>query len=118
MLKEQVHNDKEYTQRLPYRVKENSFLARMAAFKLGSSNVAFVLGSTIHLHNVSKEEFLNNEQWLRHELCHIRQFREHGFLPFVMKYLLESLRMGYYNNKYEAEARAAEGDRTKVAENC
>ncbi len=83
----------------------------MAACKLGCKRVAFVLGSTIHLHNASKEEFLNDERWLRHELCHIRQFREHGFMPFVWKYVIESVRNGYYNNKYEIEAREAENKR-------
>ena len=34
----------------------------MAAKKLGSGSVAMVLGNTIHLHNISREEFLQNEQ--------------------------------------------------------
>jgi hypothetical protein len=91
-----------------YSIKENSFIARIAAWKLGAESVAIVLGKTIYLHNTSTVEFLQNEQWVRHELCHIRQFREHGFVPFIFKYLLESLKHGYYNNKFEMEARAAE----------
>lgn len=67
-----------------------------------------VLGKTIHLHNVSKENFLNDSRWLKHELCHIRQFKEHGYILFIAKYLWESLRKGYYNNRFEVEARAAE----------
>lgn len=80
----------------------------MAAVKLKSHSVAMVLGKTIHLHNVSKENFLNDSQWLKHELCHIRQFKEHGYFLFIAKYLWESLRKGYYNNRFEVEARAAE----------
>ena len=89
-------------------IKENSFVARIAAFKLGTRSVAIVIGKTIHLHNTSKEDFLKNKKWLRHELCHIRQFQQHGYWMFIVKYLWESIRSGYYSNKYEVEARAAE----------
>lgn len=91
-----------------FHIKENSWLAKIAAFKLRSRSVAMVLGKTIHLHNVSKEDFLNDSRWLNHELCHIQQFKEHGYFLFIVKYLWESLRKGYYNNRFEAEARAAE----------
>jgi len=80
----------------------------MAAKKLKQSSVAIVIGKTIHLHNTTKEQFLQDEKWLKHELCHVQQFKDNGFLPFMIKYLWESLRKGYYNNKYEVEARAAE----------
>ena len=93
---------------LHYKIKEQSFLARVAAYKLGAKNVAFVVGKTIHLHDVSKEYFLNDAAWLRHELCHIRQFKEHGYFGFIFKYLWESWRKGYHDNKYEVEARQAE----------
>jgi hypothetical protein len=55
-----------------------------------------------------KEDFLKNKRWLNHEICHIKQFEDNGFLTFIFKYLMESLRNGYYNNKYEIEARLAE----------
>jgi hypothetical protein len=83
-------------------------MARIAAWKLGSSSVAFVLGTTIHLYNVTEAEFLSNQRWVKHELKHIEQFEEHGYFTFIWKYLVESIRKGYYNNKYEVEARAAE----------
>ncbi|MEJ7627642.1 MAG: DUF4157 domain-containing protein [Ferruginibacter sp.] len=89
-------------------IKENSWIARIAAYKLNVRSVAIVIGHTIHLYNTSSEEFLKNTCWVKHEMCHIRQFREHGFVPFVIKYLLESLKKGYYNNKFEVEARNAE----------
>lgn len=91
-----------------FTIKENSWLANLAAKKLGTDAVAMVLGSTIYLYNTSREEFLQNEKWVKHELCHIRQFKQHGYVIFIIKYLWESLRKGYYNNKYEAEARQAE----------
>lgn len=91
-----------------YTIKEKSWIARIAAWKLNATSVAIVVGHTIHLHNTKKEELLSNKEWLTHELCHIRQFEEHGFFRFILKYLLESIRHGYYNNKYEVEAREAE----------
>jgi hypothetical protein len=45
---------------------------------------------------------------VEHELEHIRQYRTYGLVSFVILYLIESLKRGYYNNKYEVEARAAE----------
>ncbi len=93
---------------MDYRIKERSWIARVAAWKLSSKRVAIVIGRTIHLHNATREDLLNNKRWLKHELCHIEQFRRFGFMKFIALYLLESIRKGYHNNKYEAEARQAE----------
>ena len=93
-----------------FTIKENSYVAKIAARKLKASSVAIVFGSTIHLWNSSKEDFLKNERWLKHELCHIRQYKEHGYIGFLVKYLWESFRKGYYNNKFEVEARKAEDE--------
>ena len=95
---------------MKFLIKENSWIAKIAARKLQSDNVAIVIGKTIHLHNVSKEDFLKDKQWVKHEMCHIRQFKKHGFFPFIVKYLCESLTRGYYQNKYEVEARMAENE--------
>ena len=83
-------------------------LAKIAAKKLGAKSVAMVLGKTIHLCNTTKAEFLLDEKWVKHELCHIKQFKEHGYFLFVVKYLWESIRKGYYNNRFEVVARNAE----------
>ena len=91
-------------------IKENSFIARIAAWKLRSKQVAIVIGKTIHLHNTPKADFLANTRWFRHEAAHLHQFSQNGFLPFLIKYVFESLKSGYHNNKYEIEARAAEND--------
>jgi hypothetical protein len=91
-------------------IKEKSWIAWIAAKKLQASSVAIVVGKTIHLHNTTKNEFLQNKSWVKHELCHIRQFEEHGFFTFIFKYIVESVKHGYYNNKYEREARDAEKD--------
>lgn len=75
---------------------------------MNSRCIAIVIGKTIHLHNVSREEFLENERWVKHELEHIRQYRRYGLIPFIIRYLLESAKKGYSNNKYELQAREAE----------
>ena len=93
-----------------YFIKENSWIAKLAAKKLRTNNVAIVIGKTIHLYNTSKQNFLQDERWLKHELCHVRQFKQYGLVNFIAKYLWESMRHGYYNNKYEVEARKAEID--------
>ncbi|MHC2990692.1 hypothetical protein OB13_03510 [Pontibacter sp. HJ8] len=92
---------------MEYRIVENSLFARIARMVLKSPNVAMVLGKTIHLSGVNRETFLKDNGWVEHELCHIRQFREHGYFRFLWLYLRESMRVGYYNNKYEVEARIA-----------
>jgi hypothetical protein len=60
------------------------------------------------LHGCTKEHFLQDKRWVKHELCHIKQYEENGTILFLIKYLWESLKKGYYNNKYEVEAREAE----------
>ncbi len=91
-----------------YYIKENSWQARIAAKKMNAGAIAMVLGKTIHLFGATKAQFLADKNWVRHELCHIKQFREHGYFLFLIKYLWEWRRVGYYNNKYEVEAREAE----------
>jgi len=65
------------------KIKENSWLAKIAALKLGTNSVAMVLGKTIHLHNTTKAAFLKDESWVKHEFCHIRQFKQHGYVGFI-----------------------------------
>lgn len=93
---------------IDYSIKENSWIAKVAAIKLRSKHVAIVIGKTIHLHNTSKQDFLKDERWVKHELCHVKQFHQYGYLKFIVKYLWESIKHGYFNNRYEVEARAAE----------
>jgi hypothetical protein len=96
--------------KLSFKIKEQSYIARLAAWKLKSDKVAIVIGKTIHLHNTERLEFLQNKRWVLHELKHVEQFKQHGFFSFIFMYLRESIRHGYTNNKYEIEARAAETD--------
>ncbi|WP_205500168.1 hypothetical protein [Rufibacter psychrotolerans] len=98
------------------KIIEDSLLARIARWKLKSANVAMVLGKTIHLSGVSKENFLRDSAWVAHELVHVRQFQEHGCLKFLWLYLVESIKKGYYHNKYEVEARMAGVKESLLAE--
>ena len=92
------------------KVKENSLLAKIGAGRLKANSVALVVGHTIHLHNVSKQEFLKSRSWVLHELKHVEQYDRMGTIGFLWKYLQESLRKGYFNNALELEARNAEHD--------
>lgn len=91
-----------------YNIKENSRVAKIAARIMKAEYLAIVFGSTIHLNKNIKQEFLSNQKWLKHELCHIEQYKKHGYFLFIIKYLLECFLRGYYNNKFEVEAREAE----------
>ena len=93
-------------------IKENSWMAKIAARKLKEKKVAMVIGKTIHLHNTSKSEFLLNKRWLRHEIAHVKQFKKFGVMQFLFMYLMESFNNGYDNNRFEVEARIKERDLT------
>ena len=92
------------------KIKENSWLARIAAYTLNAQSVGMVIGKTIHLHNSSKKEFLNNPCWVRHEVAHVKQYLELGLLRFLALYLFETFKKGYYNNRFEMDARQKEKD--------
>lgn len=93
------------------KIRENSAVARLAAAGMKADRLAIVFGNTIHLHNTSRASFLNDRDWVCHELMHVQQYRQHGFTGFLARYLLDWLRHGYYNNRFEKEARAAEPNR-------
>ena len=45
---------------------------------------------------------------LKHETTHSRQWQKIGLFKFPFLYLLELMRNGYHQNKYEIEAKMAE----------
>ena len=92
-------------------IKENSWVAKIAAAKMKVDKVAIVFGSTIYLHNTSRSGFLENSDWVCHELKHVEQYRQNGFMGFLLKYLFDWMKNGYYNNKFEVAARDSEKDR-------
>ena len=92
------------------RIKENSWIARVAAKKMRADKVAIVFGKTIYLHNTSRSAFLQDSDWVCHELKHVEQYLQNGFAGFLIKYIMEWMKKGYYNNRFEVEARASEKD--------
>lgn len=92
------------------QLRAASFCARIAARYMQADQLAMVIGSTIHLHGVSIPDFLAQPRWVRHELCHVEQYRRYGTIRFLILYLIESIRNGYTQNRFEVEARAAESD--------
>ena len=84
----------------------NSPLARVARLVLNKApRVAMVLGQTVHLSGATREEFLADPEWVAHEEVHLRQVRDLGLPRFLWQYLLESARVGYYQNRFEVAAR-------------
>ena len=52
----------------------------------------------------SAEDFFNNPWLMLHEYCHVLRQWQTGSLT-VPRYLVECLRRGYWNNRFEVEAR-------------
>ncbi len=96
--------------RIRVTIKENSLLARIAAWQLRTHKVAMVLGTTIHLHNTTRQEFLLDKRWVCHEIVHVHQWQKFGFIRFAILYLTESINHGYHNNRFEREAWLKEND--------
>ena len=82
------------------RVFEHSWYARLH----GRRAVATTRRERIYLRG-SADEFFADPRLMLHEYCHVvRQWR--GGRLTVARYLTECLRRGYWNNRFEIEARA------------
>lgn len=83
------------------RFRRGGLPLRIGGWMLGQATVAAItLGSTIFL---APETRLDPELLL-HEFRHVQQFSERKMFPF--HYIWQSLRRGYYANRYEADARS------------
>src|ERR1700761_6730971 len=80
------------------RVIEYSLFARLHV-----SNNATTRRRRIYLRG-SAADFFKNPSLMLHEYCHVLKQWEPRTLT-VRRYLLESARRGYWNNRYEIEAR-------------
>jgi len=92
------------------RVIEYSLFARLHV-----SNNATTRRRRIYLRG-SAADFFKNPSLMLHEYCHVLKQWEPRTLT-VRRYLLESARRGYWNNRFEIEARAfadAHCDRLQV----
>jgi hypothetical protein len=96
-------------------IKENAWLARWAAHRLCAYSCAIVFGKTICLHNVSRDQFLEDESYVFHEVTHVKQWLKHGYFIFPIKYVYYSFKYGYYNNPFEKEAREMESQEKIMA---
>lgn len=75
-----------------------------------------VVGCTIYLYGIDAAAFMKQTSWVRHEVCHVRQYRKYTFVVFLFLYLLESVRRGYTHNRFEKEACEAECDSSMLAD--
>ena len=80
------------------KVIEYSWFARLhGAFATTRLQRIYLAGSA--------EDFFNNPWLMLHEYCHVLRQWQTGSLT-VPRYLIECLRRGYWNNRFEVEARA------------
>jgi hypothetical protein len=83
------------------RCRRGGFPLRVGGWLLGQATVAAItLGRTIFLAPSTRLD----PELLLHELRHVQQFSERKSFP--LHYIWESLRRGYYANRFEADARA------------
>ena len=79
------------------KVIEYSWFARLhGAFATTRLQHIYLAGSA--------EDFFNNPWLMLHEYCHVLRQWQTGSLT-VPRYLIECLRRGYWNNRFEVEAR-------------
>ena len=85
-------------------LREGALIPRIGGIfgRLRGPAAAVTLGRTI----IVRPGARISDSLLRHELVHVRQWSEDWFFP--LKYAVESMRHGYYENAYECEAREAE----------
>lgn len=83
------------------RFRRGGIPLRLGGWMLGQASVAAItLGRTIFLAPGTRLD----AELLLHELRHVQQFSERKTFP--LRYIWESLRRGYYANRYEADARS------------
>ena len=59
-----------------YHIKEQSFIARIAAFNLRKDHAAIVIHRTIHLWGISKADFQAQLRYVNHEFQHLYQYQQ------------------------------------------
>ena len=79
--------------------------SRVARWLLPKRYIAITLSS----HVLTREAWLSDDV-LRHEWAHVEQWRRHGLMGFLVRYLWYHWKFGYANNPFEIEARRAERD--------
>ena len=92
------------------RLVPHSGLAKIVGRMHGEEeDYAITVGRTIFL-SCSKDDFLSDTPWVRHEFTHVQQYKKYGILEFAKRYLFSAI---FYHNyrkiPFEKEAIAAEG---------
>jgi hypothetical protein len=90
--------------------KYNHWFAKLLAKINKSKGYAITFGQTAY-YSVSKERVEADPKWIAHENQHKKQYKDEGFIKFIIKYLYYSIRYGYKDNPYEVEARKVAGNR-------
>ena len=96
------------------RLIPHSTLARIVGRMHGEEeDYAITISKTIFL-SCSKEDFLTDTPWVRHEFTHVEQYRKYGILEFTKRYLFFSIFFRSYRKiPFEKEAISAEGRKPK-----
>ena len=90
------------------RVRRGGLLPRIGGWRLGLSSVAGItLWRTIWLGRTASP----SADLLLHELRHVHQFE--AVPAFPLRYVWETLRRGYYHNRFEVDARQFALERTR-----
>ena len=72
---------------------------------------AITIGRTIYL-SCSKQDFLSDTPWVRHEFTHVQQYKKYGVLEFAKRYLFSAIFYhSYAKIPFEKEAISAEGQK-------
>lgn len=91
-----------------FKVVEDSRLAKIAGRLKGEKDkYAITIGKTIFL-NCKAEVFFSDPGWVRHELTHVKQYKEYGILRFLQLYIFYSIFHDYKNIPFEKEALSAQ----------
>ena len=91
-----------------FRVIGHSKLAKVAGRIMGQeSKYAITFGKTIFV-SCSKQDFLSERGWVRHEATHVEQYNKYGVLEFLKRYLVYSIFHPYTKNPFEKQALSAE----------
>jgi len=80
----------------------------MKIIKANWIRVFGINGITFGRYVLMTEDAMQNPRIVRHEQCHVNQYKADGFFKFILRYVYFHFTKGYQNNPYEMEARAYE----------
>jgi hypothetical protein len=83
------------------KVKEGGFITTF--LKLFKYRGITLFRSIYYVKGSVKEDEMPT--FLAHELTHTLQYRREGVITFIIKYIVEVIKKGYKNSKYEEEAK-------------